>query len=248
MGKNSLVDDFTPKQLKEIVENSSSFAEIQRKLGYLGSGNNTEAIKKRCLDYGISLNHLTGQNKAPVQRTEENVFCENSTASQTVLRRWYKKNQDIIYKCAICGQGPLWNNKELTLTLDHINGINNDNRLDNLRWVCPNCDRQLDTFGSKNKNHKERYNMAEKNFCKVCGKEISAKSSLCSDCSRIASRKAERPNRDEFKKLVRQNSFSELGRRYNVCSSTISKWCKAYDLPFRKTEIDNYSQEAWDLL
>ena len=55
-----------------------------------------------------------------------------------------------LYKCSICGQEPFWNGKPLTLTLDHINGKNHDNELSNLRWVCPNCDRQLDTFGYKN--------------------------------------------------------------------------------------------------
>ena len=53
--------------------------------------------------------------------------------------------------CSICGQKPFWNGKPLTLTLDHIDGDNTNDVLTNLRWVCPNCDRQLDTFGSKNK-------------------------------------------------------------------------------------------------
>ena len=62
----------------------------------------------------------------------------------------YIKGNYTPYKCSICGLEPFWNGKELTLTLDHINGINNDDRLENLRWVCPNCDRQLSTFSGKN--------------------------------------------------------------------------------------------------
>jgi uncharacterized protein with PIN domain len=52
--------------------------------------------------------------------------------------------------CSICGLLPEWNGKELTLILDHINGHNKDHRIENLRWVCPNCNSQLDTTGARN--------------------------------------------------------------------------------------------------
>ena len=108
-----------------------------------------------------------------VKRNPENIFIKNSTASQTTLRRWYEKGNYTEYKCSICGQEPFWNGKELTLTLDHINGDNRDDRLENLRWVCPNCDRQLDTFCSKNTNYNIRKNKKIITYCKNCGIEIS---------------------------------------------------------------------------
>ena len=47
-----------------------------------------------------------------------------------------------------------WNNKLINLRLDHINGKNDDNRLENLRLLCPNCDSQLETFCGRNKRKK----------------------------------------------------------------------------------------------
>ncbi len=80
-----------------------------------------------------------------------------STGSSVDFVRKY-----IIYKhspnCSICGLAPRWNDKPLVLTLDHINGKPNDWSLDNLRLVCPNCDRQLPTFGSKNRGNGGRPN------------------------------------------------------------------------------------------
>lgn len=52
--------------------------------------------------------------------------------------------------CEICKIGPIWNNMPLTLQIDHINGNNKDNRIENLRFLCPNCHSQTDTFGAKN--------------------------------------------------------------------------------------------------
>lgn len=52
-------------------------------------------------------------------------------------------------KCTLCGQGPLWNNKQLTLQVDHIDGNSDNNHPDNLRLLCPNCHTQTETFGSK---------------------------------------------------------------------------------------------------
>lgn len=53
--------------------------------------------------------------------------------------------------CAICGMKPEWNGKELIFILDHIDGHASNNKRDNLRCICPNCDSQLDTYKSKNK-------------------------------------------------------------------------------------------------
>jgi hypothetical protein len=56
------------------------------------------------------------------------------------------------YKCSICGQNLIWNGKPLVLILDHIDGDASNNTRQNFRCVCPNCDSQLDTYKSKNKN------------------------------------------------------------------------------------------------
>jgi len=67
--------------------------------------------------------------------------------------------------CAICGMENVWNEKTIVFVLDHINGDASNNMRNNLRLVCPNCDSQLDTFKSKNKNsaRKERYLLNYKN-------------------------------------------------------------------------------------
>lgn len=146
----AIIDNFTIEELQEIVSQQTSMRGLARALGYSAVGGNFTTIKDRLKRYNISTEHFTGVNNHQVRRSEENVFVENSTATQKVLRYWYIKGKYTPYQCAICGQEPFWNGKELTLTLDHINGINHDDRLENLRWVCPNCDRQLDTFGAKN--------------------------------------------------------------------------------------------------
>ena len=82
---------------------------------------------------------------------DDAVFCENSTYPRHSIKDRIKARNLIEYNCACCGIGPEWQGKPMPLILDHINGINNDNRLDNLRFVCSNCDSQLPTYKSKNK-------------------------------------------------------------------------------------------------
>lgn len=79
------------------------------------------------------------------------VFVENSTFARHLLKKRIIENNLLPYCCAICNLGPEWQGKPMPLILDHINGKNNDNRLENLRFVCSNCDSQLPTYKSRNR-------------------------------------------------------------------------------------------------
>ena len=146
----SLIDNFSKDELEQVVKESSSMAELIDKIGYsTHSGSNRDTVRKRLKQYNIDVNHF-GTYYAREKRCPENIFVDNSTASQATLREWYKNGEYSEYKCSICGLEPIWMNKSLTLILDHKNGKNKDHRLQNLRWVCPNCNQQLDKTGFKN--------------------------------------------------------------------------------------------------
>jgi 5-methylcytosine-specific restriction endonuclease McrA len=85
---------------------------------------------------------------------DEDVFIENSSYARHNLKKRIINQNLINLECSICGNKGIWMNKKLPLILDHINGINNDNRIENLRFLCSNCDSQLSTYkfrrGKKN--------------------------------------------------------------------------------------------------
>ena len=81
----------------------------------------------------------------------DKLFIENSTIKRGTIKKVIRRDNLKKYECEICNIGPIWNGKTMPLILDHINGINNDNRLENLRFVCSNCDTQLPTYKSKNR-------------------------------------------------------------------------------------------------
>jgi DNA-directed RNA polymerase subunit RPC12/RpoP len=109
-------------------------------------------------------------------------------------------------------------NKEIILQLDHINGINNDNRIENLRFLCPNCHSQTETYTGKNTEG------VKKNACIDCGKEISTQATRCKSCaSKLQPNK--RPDKDTFMSTLIENKYnlSKVGRAFNVSDNAIRK-------------------------
>lgn len=94
------------------------------------------------------------RNQYGEYRKNADVFVENSTYARHLIKKRILQENMIPYVCAICDIGPVWNGLPMPLILDHKNGINNDNRLVNLRFVCSNCDSQLDTYKSRNRKRK----------------------------------------------------------------------------------------------
>lgn len=242
-----IIDRYTKEELENIVKNSLSIKEVVKKLGYsTNGGDNSKTVKDRINKYNIDISHFT--KVKGIERSPENIFVCDSSASQKTLREWYKKGNYTEYKCSICGQEPVWQGKELTLILDHINGTNNDDRLENLRWVCPNCNQQLDTTGGK-QSHKNTNKIEKKYFCSNCGAEIQSKvAKLCVDCANKARRVAERPSRDVLKGLIRTKPFLQIAKDFNVSDNAIRKWCRAEGLPTTKKEIQNYNDSEWELI
>ena len=143
--KNSKVWIMNDEEFTRMVSESPSIAESLRRLGMTRHPNNYQSFRLRCKKLGIIPNKAkNGQGKKlPILR-------ENSTSPRSSVKSKVLREGLLDYRCQICGLGPEWNGKELGLTLDHINGVSNDHRIDNLRFVCPNCDRQLPTYCNKN--------------------------------------------------------------------------------------------------
>lgn len=80
-------------------------------------------------------------------------FCRGNYTPKSFKCEFLKEQNNI---CAICGSKPEHNGKPLVFVLDHIDGDASNNKRENLRMICPNCDSQLDTFKSKNKNSTRR--------------------------------------------------------------------------------------------
>jgi Zn finger protein HypA/HybF involved in hydrogenase expression len=143
----------TKEQIENAAKSSFTYAEMQKKLGYKVKGGNVyRKLKAIIIEHEIDISHFRGKAHGTSKTGSplEKILVENSTYGnlRSLKIRLIKENI-MEYKCVECGISN-WNGKQLTLQLDHINGINNDHRLENLRLLCPNCHSQTPTFGGGN--------------------------------------------------------------------------------------------------
>ena len=150
MKKN--INNFSTEQVKVLLNNSVSLWDFCKKLGYKNkSGGVYRYVKIHLLERGISLEEYPILHKRvglTQKKVYEEIFSENSTYERKDMKKKILKENLLPYECSCCGISE-WLGKPLSLQLDHINGVNNDNRLENLRFLCPNCHTQTPTWGYK---------------------------------------------------------------------------------------------------
>ena len=146
-----------PDEFLEVVGESTTYKEVFEKFGLRNKGNSHNALRKRMREEGVDGSHLAKnwEGVAEYSRLQkkplEEYLKKDSSANRYHLKRRLIREGVLENVCSECLQKPEWKGKPMVLVLDHINGVNNDNRLDNLRLLCPNCNSQQDTFAGRNK-------------------------------------------------------------------------------------------------
>jgi predicted RNA-binding Zn-ribbon protein involved in translation (DUF1610 family) len=214
--KRSIIWNVPKEQLSKIILESSSYSEILRKLNIFSQGSNINTLKRRIEYENIDTSHIPkglnsckGRKFGPHINSTPNseLFIENCAKDRSIVKRRLIRDSIISYECSECGLLPIWNNKPISMVLDHINGVPNDNRIENLRFLCPNCNSQTDTFAGRNVKR------SKSNVIKTPKVSIPRK------------RKFE-VTKEELQHLVDSHSLVAIGKKFGVSDNAIRKRCK----------------------
>lgn len=222
----------------ELVNSCTTYTECIIKLGLSPrSSGNFQTIQKYIKKYNIDISHFDfgyfqKKNKITKRKSLDEVLTKNSFYSRSQLKERFYKEGIKEKKCEICGLGEDWHNgSKIVHILDHINGDPYDNRIENLRIVCPNCNSTLPTNNGRNKKVDNKMVEYRKEMmyhkCK-CGKLILKVSSSCKRCSSLNQRKVERPTLDQLLSDVENLGYRATGRKNGVTDNTVRKWIKKY--------------------
>lgn len=146
--------------IQSIVASSRSFSETLRNLGLKIHGSSYRKLHSVIAEFQIDVFHLEEyknnytflkENGLKNRKfTIDELLIEHSPHTRNTIKRRLLVEQIIPYKCAACENDGMWAGKRLSLQLEHKNGINDDYRIENLEFLCPNCHSQTSTFCGKN--------------------------------------------------------------------------------------------------
>jgi HNH endonuclease len=226
---------YSETDARAAIEAARSWTDALRRLGERPAGGNHATLKKYAVAWNISVEHFDMGGAGPPYRTAAPlvaVLVERSTYDRRNLKRRLLDEGIKQRRCELCGQGETWRGERMALVLDHINGIWNDNRIENLRILCPNCNATLDTHCGR----KNRRTLVDRE-CAYCGESFSPKYRRQRFCSRPcgvrhnapALRTVERPPYEQLLAELAASSYLAVGRKYGVSDNAIRKWVRAYE-------------------
>lgn len=203
----------------QLIKESDNINQVCKKIWKRPTNTNYSSIKKIISKYNIDTSHFTAGNKGTkiIRYIDDEVYCENSpyTNSNSLKKRLIKtgKKEE---KCEYCGLTH-WNNIPIPLELHHINGKHNDNRIENLLLICPNCHATTENYCGRNKKRKEKTvvrNVIEANYDEEIALIIKYAKEKC--------------------------NFTYIAKQMGLTDNGVRKRCKKIGLPYRTNELKLY--------
>ena len=248
---------FPEQEARDAIASSICWAEALRKLGYQPRGHNFRTIQRWARRWNIDTSHFNpslarrrSNRRRRVPLSE--VMVEHSAFSRGHLKARLLEEGVLEPRCALCQQGEIWHGRKMSLILDHINGVPDDHRLENLRLLCANCDATLDTHCGRN--------LPRERDCVGCGRAFAPRSVRHRYCTlacfngsrptpqgrdsrnsnfgkpRFGTRKVERPPRPQLLREIEATSYLAVGRKYGVSDNAIRKWVRQYEREAERAE------------
>lgn len=240
---------YTDEEFILATKSSLSIRQVLIKLNILPVTTNYRSFRRIAERLNVDYSHFKGKSTGGnssgnlgtfnKRASLEEILVKNSSFARTseIKQRLFKAGL-LINHCYICNIEK-WQNKEITLHLDHINGTHNDNRIENLRILCPNCHSQTNTYCGKNVK-KENRNSSSKKLCPVCQENMILKYSMtCVNCyKQIKDDTINWPKFSELLKIFKNSSYRRMAPQLNTSESSIQRY-------FKKTlrKIFNLSNE-----
>lgn len=241
---------FSKEDATRAIQGALCWADALRAMGYEPVGGNIGTLQRWARRWEIPTDHFDA-NAVRARATRRRmiplgeVLVENSTYSRSAVKRRLLASGLKSPVCEQCGQGEIWRGRRMSLILDHINGVRNDHRLENLQIVCPNCAATLATHCGRN--------LPRVRACRGCAREFAPQHVRHRYCSlacfnrtrtdpgaagtgattrgipRPETRKAERPPLEVLLAETTALGFSAVGRKYGVSDNAVRKWIVFYE-------------------
>lgn len=269
MHKRSIIWELSREKLIELVTKHNSLNDILLELGFTpASGGGYKTLSERLKLENIDTTDLLERSKklraeksSGNNRTPFDIFFSKGRYRCTKSLKKYLLEKGLIEnKCSKCNRNAEWEGLPLSLQLDHINGDNTDNRVSNLRMLCPNCHSQTETFGggirkfdrTKRKVSKEVLeHLLKENTLEETARITRTSNITVSKLIKFYGieyvKKTARPKPLKFEidavrlaKLVETNSMEDVGKMFGVSSNSIRSRCRKLGVDFPKGRVGGY--------